>query len=54
MVDTDMDVTCLLCSGLQYLIPQWLEFASHTEAKTEKMNSLQPQSPGRCWGQLLL
>lgn len=38
-------MTPLLCSGLKYLIPQWWEFASYTDAKNKEMNLLNTQSP---------
>lgn len=49
-----MDMTCLLCSGLKYLIPQWWEFASYTDAKKKETDLLNTQSPadvrgGRCY-----
>lgn len=40
-----MGMTHLLYSGLKYLIPQWWEFASYTDAKGEEMNLLNAQSP---------
>lgn len=38
-------MTCLLRSGLKYLIPQWWEFASYTDAKNKEMNLLNTRSP---------